>query len=780
MILQSHAHEGHQALQRSARHLLAFAAAIFACSLQCACNGGTGTTTTPPPISVVVTPPGISIFLGSTQTFVASVSGTTNSAVTWEVNSIAGGNPTVGQISSSGVYTAPQIMLASTAITITAASIADPAVTNSAAVTLKDDISIAVSPPSAAVPVSGAQVFTATIVASGSPSQAVKWSVNGIVGGSSTIGAIAPGANNTAVYTAPSVAPSPATVTIAAISVADATKSGTATATIGCNAAAAISPASASISLGTSQALTTSFCLAAGATVSWDVNGTAGGSAALGTITVTSANSALYIAPADFPLTNPLTLHAAASAVTSGPSAESASLTIVSNVSVSISPPSASAATDQRASFTATVAGTRDTAVSWFVNGIANGNATLGQICIAGSNPCIAPTAPSSTAIDFLAPAIAPNPNLVTITAISRADSAKSGVAAVTILGPAGPISVSLAPFYVFLVPSSSQPDTQQFFASVANSTNSAVTWSVQSAVSGQGCSGSACGTIDSSGLYTAPAAAPSPNAVTITATSQADNTKSASATVAINSGPTIEIIAPSSVMAGAVASFPLAVHGVNFVAGSAGSGSTILVNGAPRPTTCSNPGLCATTISPQDVASATTLTLEVQNPGSPGAFSNPVPFVVVPFDVSVGAIPLSSAAPTSTATDIVVTDPTTAATSSAINIESVGFITAGSNCGIQGSPLAIARPASGAQVASICIFGNGLDPAFTYTFSGPAAAPNAQDIGITASAVPGLLPGMIELDLTISSTTQPGVRALIVTTLNNDHAVGSGLLEIR
>ena len=767
-------------MQRNARRLLAFAAAIFACSLQCACTGGTGTTTTPPPISVVVTPPGISIFLGSTQTFVASVSGATNPAVTWEVNSIAGGNSTVGQISSSGVYTAPQIMPASTAITITAASIADPAATNSAAVTLKDDISIAVSPPSAAVPVSGAQVFTVTLTDSGSPSQAVSWSVNGIVGGSSTIGAIAPSANNTAVYTAPSVAPSPATVTIAATSVADATKSGTATVTIGCNAAASISPASANISLGISQSFTASFCLAAGATVSWDVNGTAGGSAALGTITVTSANSALYIAPADFPSANPLALHATASAVTSGSSTGSASLTIVSNVSVSISPPSASAATGQRVSFVPAVTGSPDTTVSWFVNGIANGNATLGQICIAGSNPCITPTGPSSAAINYLAPAIAPNPNLVTIAAVSHADSTQSGTTAVTIIGLSDPVSISVAPFYVFLVPSSSQPDTQQFFAAVVNSTNATVTWNVQSAVAGQGCIETECGKIDSSGLYTAPTSAPSPNAITITATSQADNTKSASATVVINSGPTIETIAPSSVMAGAVASFPLAIHGVNFAAGSGGSGSTILINGSPRPTTCSNPGLCATTINPQDVASAVTLTLEVQNPGSPGALSNPVPFVVIPFDISVAAIPLSSAGPTSAGTDIVVTDPTTAATSSAINIQSVGFITAGSNCGIQGSPLAIARPASGTQVTSICIFGNGLDPAFTYAFSGPSGAPNAQDIGITASAVPGLLPGMIDLDLTISSTTQPGVRTLIVTTLNNDRAVASGLLEIR
>ena len=71
---------------------------------------------------------------------------------------------------------------------------------------------------------------------------------------------------------------------------------------------------------------------------------------------------------------------------------------------------------------------------------------------------------------------------------------------------------------------------TQQFAASVTGTSNTAVTWTV----SGAGCSGNACGTFTSSGLYTAPAAAPSPATVTITATSVADPTQSASSTVII------------------------------------------------------------------------------------------------------------------------------------------------------------------------------------------------------------------------------------------------------
>jgi beta-glucanase (GH16 family) len=70
----------------------------------------------------------------------------------------------------------------------------------------------------------------------------------------------------------------------------------------------------------------------------------------------------------------------------------------------------------------------------------------------------------------------------------------------------------------------------QQFVASVTGTSNTAVTWTA----SGTGCSGATCGTISSSGLYTSPAAVPSSAAVTITATSQADPTKSATANVSI------------------------------------------------------------------------------------------------------------------------------------------------------------------------------------------------------------------------------------------------------
>jgi hypothetical protein len=429
---------------------------------------------------------------------------------------------------------------------------------------------------------------------------------------------------------------------------------------------------------------------------------------------------------------------------------------------------------------TATVTNTSDTSVTWSVNGIANGNAAVGQICQQASSPCLAPTGAGPASVDYLAPATAPTANPVAVTATSEADPTKSASALITISGVHETVVVSMSPVYAFLPPSGGAASTQQFFATVTGTTNTNVTWSVQSGVAGQGCSGTACGSINSAGLYTAPTAAPSPNAVTVTATSQANASDSASASVAITSGPTIELILPSSVFAGAVESFPLQVQGSGFVPGSGSAASTISINGTTRGTTCAAATSCATGLNPADVQSAATLTIQVQNPGPNGALSNPVPFVIVPFDISVGTITLSSGQPAATPIVLTVPEPTTAAESAAIDVGTIGLLTGGNNCGIQGSPLTVTRPSSGSAVVSLCIHGNLLDPTFIYSFSGAGGVPDGSDIVVTASAITGLFPNTIELNLQISSATLPGVRTLFITTLNNDRAASTGMLEVR
>ena len=65
-----------------------------------------------------------------------------------------------------------------------------------------------------------------------------------------------------------------------------------------------------------------------------------------------------------------------------------------------------------------------------------------------------------------------------------------------------------------------------------------------------------------------------------------------------------------------------------------------------------------------------------------------------------------------------------------------------------------------------------------TYAFTGTGVSPG--DIPVTASAVTGFFPNTIELDLQISSTTVPGVRTLFITSLSNDRASASGILEVK
>jgi len=760
--------------------MLCLAALCVAVSVEsdCAHTSGSGNLSV---VTVTISPTSANLFLGGMQQFQATVTGASDTSVAWKVNGVTGGTAGEGTISSSGLYTAPAALPSPPSVTVTAVSDADSSASASATISLKDDIAITVSPATVNVPTGGVQVFTATVAGTGNPSAAVNWSANGIAGGNSTVGTIVATGIATAQYTAPSAPPSPATVTVTATSAADASKSGSASATVTCPATDSISPLSASVGLGGTQSFVASFCLASGASVAWDVGGVAGGDSAHGTIVAANVTTAQYTAPADVPSPNPVTIHATVTPQpSSGPEFAAATVTVTSSVGVTVAPPNATLSTGQRASFMPAVTNATDTSVTWSVNGIPNGNAVVGQVCQSGTNPCSAPSGPASGGVDYLAPTSAPATNPVTLTATSHADPSRSGSATINVVAPSGPVAVAISPPYAFMAPSTGTPSTQQFFAAVSNTSVTSVMWSVQSAVAGQGCAGTACGTIDPSGLYTAPTAAPSPNAISVIATSVADSTKSGSATAALTSGPAIEAILPTSVMAGAVEGFPLTVQGADFVAGSGGVGSTILLGGVARSTTCSSVTSCTTALNPSDVQSAGTITVQVQNPGTPAALSNPVPFVIVPFDVSVDTILLSSAQPVAAGKDVVVVDPTTAASSSPINVDFVGYLTGGNTCGVQGSPLTIVRPATGSSTVSLCVHGNGLDPIFTYAFTGPSGAPGGADIGVTASAVTGLFPGLIELDLQVTSATLPGVRALFITTLNNDRAIATGMLEVK
>ena len=752
---------------RSRRATLALVAFTFIGAAGCGFTGASSSSPNlPSKVGITIAPQSATVTLGGTAQFTANVTGARSTAVNWSVNGIAGGSAAAGTISSAGLYTAPATMPAVTNVTVTATTVTDPQASASATVQIQSGIALNIAPSAANVTPGGTQSFTATV--SGSGNSAVNWGINGAGSSVATNGTLTATGPDTATYTAPPI-PLSSPVTVTATSVADPSKSASASVTVSCATPNSIAPPSATITAGATQVFTATLCIAPGTALTWEVNSVAGGSAALGTIATTSASTATYTAPSSAPA-NPLTIQAVA-----GTQIASATVAVVNapTITVTISPASTTVTAGVRTTFSASVSGATNTSVTWSVNGIANGSATVGEICATGSNPC-APPSVAETSVDYLAPQTPPQPNSVILTAISAADTTKTASAQITIVAPAQP-GITIAPFYAFLGPS------QQFhFASTASGVaNTSLTWSVASAVQGQGCTGSACGLIDNAGNYIAPPIAPSPNAIRVTATSAANPSLTASATVAITSGPTIETLLPSSVVAGAQQSFALTVKGLNFAATTAAGSSQILVNGSPRATNCPAANQCTITLQPTDVATAGQLSVQLQNLGAAAPLSNPVQLIVLPAPAASAAISLSSANPLVTGEDIVVPEATSAgATTSPVSVDFAGMGSPdGSTCTIQASPIEVTRPASGTQTLNICVQGNFLDPTFTYTFSAPATG---GDIGISTASMSALFPNLIELTLTISSQTAAGLRTLFITTPNGDIATATGILEVK
>jgi hypothetical protein len=95
-------------------------------------------------VTVMVAPATVTLTTFGKQPFTQTVTGTTNTAVTWQVNGVTGGGVATGTISSSGVYSAPHSIAGSilpadtnkpVTLTITAISEADPAATGTATIT---------------------------------------------------------------------------------------------------------------------------------------------------------------------------------------------------------------------------------------------------------------------------------------------------------------------------------------------------------------------------------------------------------------------------------------------------------------------------------------------------------------------------------------------------------------------------------------------------------------------------------------------------------------------
>lgn len=754
---------------------VAFLALLTAGTWTLGCGGGGAVTPPPPPppsITVSVTPTSGSVVLGNQLTFTATVSNATDTSVSWSVNGVVGGNSSVGIISSAGVYTAPTDLPSPATVQITATSQADTTKSSSASLTITSDLTLSLTPNPASVELGATQRFQVSETSAGHPDTTVRWSLSGPAC-PSACGTV----DSSGTFTAPAILPSPASVTLTAQSVADSSKQISATITITSNFSLQLS-APSSVPAGTSTTIVATFTSQSNSNPStvlaWSLNGTGCSGSSCGVLSVTTtqstggsstADSATYTAPSTAPSPNTVTITVTPQA---DPSKKSqVTIAIQPGVSATVSPVTDTLAANHRVTLTVQVNGTSNSAVNWNVNGVPGGNTILGQICVTGSSPCQSVTSTTVSTVDYVAPGSIPSPNPVSATAVSAADPTKSASSQITVINhvlvSVQPVSVTLAPLAV-----------QGFQASVLGTTNQNVTWQVQGAACA---TAGACGTVNASGIFTAPASVPSPNTIQIVAISTDDPTQSGTANVTIAGGPNILTLHPSSVYAGAAQGFTLRVDGNGFAASSPGPGSTLLIAGTARTTSCISAQECTAPISAADVSLTGNVSVQLQDPN--GVLSNVMSLVVAAPNPSDEIILLTNSAPAATGKDIVVVDPTTAGISSPgndldLNVAALGaFSTATNSCALGGNPLPLQLPASGTATADICLFSqSGFDTSMTYTVSGPG------DITVISKQPAGL--GIIHLTLQIPTTAAPGARTLFIQNTNLDKTAASGALEVQ
>ena len=382
-------------------------------------------------------------------------------------------------------------------------------------------VSITLGPPSASLSANQTQQFTATVT--GSSDTSTSWSINPQVGTISTGG----------LYTAPGVIASAQSVTVTATSQADPTK--TATALIALTA-----PLPPPDTTPPTISITTP----------------SNGSKVIGTINITAmASDNVGVAGVQFftdgvPIGGeltapPYTVSWNSSSVPDGNhtlsgvardaagNRNTAAITVsVTNapppvVSITLGPASISLVASQTQQFTATVTGSSNTGASWQIS------PQVGTISTGGL---------------YTAPATIASAQNITVIATSLADSTKTATTTIT-LTPV--VTITLGPASVNLAAS----QTQQFTATVTGSSNTGASWQISPQV----------GTISTGGLYTAPATVASAQNITVTATSLADSTKTASVVVTLT--PTVSITlgpANTSLSASQTQQFTAAVTGTS------------------------------------------------------------------------------------------------------------------------------------------------------------------------------------------------------------------------
>ncbi len=531
--------------------------------------GGAGLT------ALTVTPSGTSIRGVTQQQFSAKTGDGSKPAVNWSVNAIAGGNATFGTIDASGMYTAPEFPPAPNSITISAVETANSSRLGNASVTLNNPVPQLTSVLPLGIP-QGA--FTLTLTGLHFAQGAVAY-----MGTTALTTTYVSSTQLTAAGTATSAQAGTQTITVQNPNPGAATSAGVNIVVAG-NVVVMLAPATVMVRLGNQQVFTAMVTGAVNLSVTWTVNGIAGGNSTIGTI----AANGTYTAPLNLPAPNTVTV--TATSVEDPTRSSSATVTLENSIPVisSVTPTTFTANTV----FEMTVNGTGFTPGS-IVN--------LGTIAL--STTFIAPTQLVAVGTPTLAQV-----GTVPVTVINpNPGGSTSAPFNVQVVGPNSNITVTISPKTATI----GAGNVQQFVATVTGSIDLSVTWSVNGVSYGN----SSVGTVDYLGNYTAPNNIVGLGSVTVTATSNANPAKSDSAVVTLtNPAPTLTSITPSTLGLG---SFQITLNGTGFV-----STSTATFGGQPLQVTYVTPTML-TAIGNALNSQLGSVAVNVTNPAPGGGTSN-------------------------------------------------------------------------------------------------------------------------------------------------------------
>ena len=356
-----------------------------------------------------------SVAIGETRQLTAYVPLVVNT-VTWSVNGVTGGNSTFGTVSATGLYTAPAMVPAMNAVTVTATNTADT--TKSGSVTM----TVTLPPPNLwSIQPTSVPAGSFTIDLNGSnfgPNSVVKL---GEVALTTTL-LSSTGLRATGTATAALVGTQvPVKVTNTGLGAVSSTAVNLKI-TAASPVTVTVAPASAAVAASTTRQFSAAVAGSSNTAVTWTVNGAAGGNSTTGTISSTG----LYTAPAAVP--NPAVVTVRATSAADASASGVASVTVQAPagplVTVTVAPAAVTVAPSATSQFSATVTGSANAAVTWSVNGIAGGNALVGTISATGL---------------YAAPAAPPSPASVTVRATSAANASSGGTATANIVGPPNP-----------------------------------------------------------------------------------------------------------------------------------------------------------------------------------------------------------------------------------------------------------------------------------------------------------------------------------------------------